>query len=214
MTCPSNTECENDPTESYKIENVCDLTKRNKLFLCKAMLRLNYFGLQFDMTRKEDIPCNLYKISLKHRPIHELATDELEMFQCPRLKYIDLATDEPVFLLIKFFISSTNKPQSFFLHIQENPNRPIYPHKFASEVIFSKLHLMRDNLTINEKPDQLEAGEMSLFSSAKLAQKRVSEFFEITKFSNGKQMKLILFYFYTYLTLCDLIPGEVNATQP
>lgn len=150
-------------------------------------MRPNYFGLQFDMKKNEDIPCISRKISLKHRPINKLATDKLDMFQCPSLKYVNLFTDEPVFLLVKFFITSSHKPQSFLLYIQEDSILPIYPHKFFTGVHFSKLHRIRDSIIYDEMQDERDAGKMGLLRTEKMASKMISEIVEIKTFSNGKK---------------------------
>lgn len=186
ITCYTDPKCEVDPLESFNVDDVCELNVKNKLFLCSGILRLNYFGLQFDDEENAQMSCDRRKISLRHHSTDKLATDEVPMYQCPQLKYISLTTDEPIFLLVKHFISSSHEPDTFVLYIQQDAveEHQIYPYKFAN---FSPMMLHPTSI-IDEKEDQSTAGEMSFYGDARVAKNQISEFIEIIKLPNGKRV--------------------------
>lgn len=156
--------------------------------------------------------CVRRKISLRHHSTDKLATDEVPMYQCPQLKYISLTSDEPIFLLVKHFISSSHEPDTFVLYIQQDAveEHQIYPYKFGN---FSPLMLQPTNIK-DEKEDQSTAGEMTFFEDARAAKNQISKFIEIIKLTNGKRVNFngMLNYrkqkTYKIMKFTDYLRGE------
>lgn len=182
---PSDTEIDSN-TEI----DISALSAADKMFMCTAILRLNYFGMQFVPSYDYEMNTSQQKISLKHLNPNELKTDTLTVFQCPELQYIDLETAEFTKLTIKYFISGTHLPYSFLLYLQEGPNLEIYPHKFASEVNLNDFDELRPTYDLSQLQESIDLGKMTFYYNIPGEEKQLKEFIGIRESQYGTLFSL------------------------
>lgn len=180
----------NDPSstefsETRLLVDLSTISKEDKLLMCTAIIRLNYFGLEFQKHDEDTMNIIERDISLQWLSHDLLPTGTLPMFQCPMLQYIDLETGEPTALLIKYFISGAHLRDSFVLYLQEGSDLPIYPHKFASAVKFAEFDELRGNYDLVEQEDKANEEKMTVHSEIPEIEVRLTEFMDSKKSKYG-----------------------------
>lgn len=115
--------------------DVCELGDNLKTFMCKVLIRLNYFGLKFYDEGPDGLKCGRQDIvSLRIRPKKKLKTKSIRMFRCPRLQYLSVDTQKVVVLPVVYYISNTHKAETACLYIQHGQEYPIFPLQIVSNV--------------------------------------------------------------------------------
>lgn len=161
-------------------KDVCQFHENIKIFMCKVLIRLNYFGLKFWDEGINGMNCGRQEISLRRRLQNKLKTRDINMFRCPTLQYSSLETEEDVVLPVSYYISNTQKAGSACLYIQHGQNYPIFPLQIISNFDANTLFLSLVN-DMNSQEQESPRQYVSLITYFPTVHRQFLNFMDIKK---------------------------------